>query len=168
MAEETQVLQVEGPAEEEPAPAEVRTHLDALVGREHDALAVAAEDELLEVAGGLQHDRPLIVLRLDILVLQSVEAADGVLNLLLHPLQRLVVGRQGVCSDDIIQVVGIGYSDGHRQQQHEYQQQLLTLHIFPKMRSIAQFTGVAETLVHVQSAKPCKCSMTFLINGNCT
>ena len=160
---EAEVLDVERIAEEEPAPAEERAHLGMSVGSQRDALIVASQHEILEGSRTLQHHGELIVLGLDIVVLRTVEFTDGLTNetYLLVP---EAIGRQHVgalmllCTDDRSH----SQHQHYRQQSHQQPQNLL------KMRSIAQLTGVADTLVQVQIPSPCRCSMTALMSGYCT
>lgn len=45
---------------------------------------------------------------------------------------------------------------------------LLSRQNLPKILSITQLTGVADTLVHEHTPMPCRSSMTFFIIGSCT
>ena len=160
---EAEVLDVERIAEEEPAPSDEWAHLGMTVGSQRDALIVASQHEILEGSRTLQHHGELIVLGLDIVVLRTVEFTDGLTNETYFLMSEAIVGQYvGVLM--ILSTDDRSHSQHqqYRQQSHQQPQNLL------KMRSIAQLTGVADTLVQVQMPSPCRCSMTALMSGYCT
>ena len=156
---ETQVLDIERVTEKEPSPTEERSYLRQSVGRQSDMLAVAAEIEVLKRTSHLHHHRKLVVLGLYVIIFQAVEASDGLTdNAYLTFLNRVSTKRILRKEHDARQ---------QRNQQHPppFHRQS---QIFPKIRSITQLTGVADTLVHVHTPKPCRCSITALMSGYCT
>ena len=115
VAEEVKILQVERVAEEYPSPPEVGANLDALVRGKRDALAVATQYEVLVITGGLHHDREFVMLWFYIVILQTIEAPDGLLHGLSHLFQHLFVLAQRIGHLHKRNTDG-HHADGHHQQ----------------------------------------------------
>ena len=115
VAKKVKILQVERVAEEYPSPSEVGANLDALIWGKRDALAIAAQYEILIITGGLHHDREFVMLWFYIVILQTIEAPDGLLHGLSHLFQHLFV---------LAQRIGHLHkrnTDGHHADGHQYQ-----------------------------------------------
>lgn len=174
-------------AQEEPTPTEIRAELDTDVGREDDFLSVLAAEGIHLVGGGLlEHQRVVIVLWLDVGRVHRIERLDHTVESPSDaspeaPFPGLGRNGQSVCRQLSVshihtQRICCQHPGGVAGQEDKERYQNSFYHVcvvvndqnLPKMRSITQLTGVADTAVQSQSPMPWRLSMTERMMGSCT
>ena len=113
----------------------------------------------LKEISGLNHSGEFVMLRFNVRSVDVVEFAYYALQSAHNSCpERFLLGYT---------VLGMA-EHGCREAQHSQYGAVRKHQNFPKMRSMTQLTGVADTLVQLHTLIPCRCSITALMMGNCT